>query len=461
MSSHPHPGHQPAPTDGYDSGAGGYGHGRGSYGQTGYDQGDYGRADYGQAEYGQQAEYGRGGYPQSGYPSGEAYGAPYPDYQAYQGPEEQVYGGPVGGYDTGTSTGYGYAAPVPDPGYAEQAGFAQQEQPGQQEQYGQYGQYRPYEPEAVRPESVYAAAPVPASAEPGRGAAPRTGSRAASRTGTRTQIRAAAKARARRKRRVRNGFLGVGSVAAVAVIAVAGFLHPEAARTGATAAAAPSVDTGRSSSAPADASRSVTRPTPTTALKQLPGLGASFLAKIPANAQQVFLVTGSGKNANTSTAVLYTRTADGSWLPGTAWAAHNAKDGWTGDHMAGDLHSPIGVFSLTDAGGLDPNPGTKLPYLHSSEFKAPGTGFEGESLADAFDYVIAINYNHDPGTSPLSTDRPMGASRGGGIWIHVDHGGPTHGCVSLAKANMATLLKDLDPAKHPVIVMGDAASLRA
>jgi L,D-peptidoglycan transpeptidase YkuD (ErfK/YbiS/YcfS/YnhG family) len=274
-------------------------------------------------------------------------------------------------------------------------------------------------------------------------------------------MRAVAKARARRKRRVRNGFLGVGSVAAVAVIAVAGLLNPStsASRT-ANAASVPAVDAGRSS-APADASRSVTRPTPATALKQLPGLGSGFLAQVPANAGQVLLVTGTGKDANTSTAVLYTRTADGSWLAGTAWPAHNAKDGWTTHHTAGDLHSPIGVFSLTDAGGLDPNPGTKLPYLHSSAFQAPGTGFEGESLQDAFDYVVAINYNHVPGTSPLSGDRPLGESRGGGIWVHVDHGGPTHGCVSLTKANMAILLKDLDPAKHPVIVMGDAASLSA
>lgn len=301
---------------------------------------------------------------------------------------------------------------------------------------------------------------APASA-PGTHA-PRSGSRASSRTGTRTQMRAAAKARARRKRRVRNGFLGVGSVAAIAVIAMAGVLHPDTSSAArAVAASSASAVDSQHSSPPADASRSVTRPTPTTALKQLPGVGASFRARIPANAGQVLLVTGTGKNANTGTAVLYTRTADGSWLPGTSWPAHNARDGWTSDHLAGDLHSPIGVFGLTDAGGLDPNPGTKLPYLHSTAFQALGTGFEGESLQDAFDYVVAINYNHDAGTSPLDGGRPLGAKRGGGIWVHVDHGGPTHGCISLAKANMALLLKDLDPTRHPVIVMGDAASLGA
>jgi L,D-peptidoglycan transpeptidase YkuD (ErfK/YbiS/YcfS/YnhG family) len=276
---------------------------------------------------------------------------------------------------------------------------------------------------------------------------------------SRAQARAASRARARRRRLKRTGFLGVGSVAAVAVMAVAGFVNPhhgsDSAAAQADTAAAPVA--GRTGDG--NASRSVDRTDPATTLKRLPGLGPGFLAKVPAGAQQVLLVTGKGKDQNTGTAVLYTRTAAGRWIAGPTWAARNAKDGWTTDHHAGDLHSPIGVFSLTDAGGLDPNPGTKLPYTHSSAFQAPGTGFEGESLADAFDYVVAINYNHVPGTSPLSEQRPMGADRGGGIWVHVDHGGPTHGCVALTKDDMRALLEALDPAKHPVIVMGDAASL--
>jgi L,D-peptidoglycan transpeptidase YkuD (ErfK/YbiS/YcfS/YnhG family) len=73
--------------------------------------------------------------------------------------------------------------------------------------------------------------------------------------------------------------------------------------------------------------------------------------------------------------------------------------------------------------------------------------------------VIAIDYNREPGTSPLDWTRPLGAGRGGGIWIHVDHGGPTHGCVSIAERHLKDLLRALDPALHPVVVMGDHASL--
>lgn len=192
--------------------------------------------------------------------------------------------------------------------------------------------------------------------------------------------------------------------------------------------------------------------------QQIPGLGPRTRSKIPADARQVVLVTGEGRDSADSAVVLYQRTEAG-WRAGATWPAHNALKGWTDHHLAGDLHSPIGVFTLTDAGGLLKDPGTKLPYHRSTSFTAPGTGFEGEPLAGSFDYVIAVDYNRQPGTSPLDWTRPMGAGRGGGIWLHVDHGGPTHGCVSIAEEHMKDLLRTLDPDLHPVVVMGDAKSL--
>jgi L,D-peptidoglycan transpeptidase YkuD (ErfK/YbiS/YcfS/YnhG family) len=172
-------------------------------------------------------------------------------------------------------------------------------------------------------------------------------------------------------------------------------------------------------------------------------------------------VTGAGHDDNTATFRLYERPDAGSpWRPvSDVWPAHNALRGWTPHHMVDDRRSPIGVFSLTDAGGKFPDPGTKLPYDHSYHFTAYGYGFHGEPLAGAFDYVVAINYNRDPGTSPLDQDRPLGSARGGGIWIHVDHGGPTQGCVSISKDHIRELLRMLDPASRPVVVMGDADSL--
>lgn len=208
---------------------------------------------------------------------------------------------------------------------------------------------------------------------------------------------------------------------------------------------------------PAGGSRADAAPVGTRAL---PGVGPQMSARIPASAQQAVLVTGANRDTNTATFRLYERSGKGGWVPATgAWPAHNALHGWSTHHVLDDLRSPIGVFGLTDAGGKLANPGTRLPYDHTKAFTASGRGVDGESLAGAFDYVVAINYNRDPGTSPLNDDKPLGAERGGGIWIHVDHGGPTQGCVSVSKDHMAQLLRMLDPSRHPVIVMGDAASL--
>ncbi|QHC20619.1 L,D-transpeptidase family protein [Streptomyces sp. GS7] len=193
-------------------------------------------------------------------------------------------------------------------------------------------------------------------------------------------------------------------------------------------------------------------------LRAIPELSDATRKRIPADTRQVLVVTGKSPDSYDSRVVLYTREEGADiWEPSPVWTAHNAAHGWTDDHRYGDLRSPQGVYTLTDAGGRLPAPaGTKLPYDHNDSFVAHGTGVEGEPLAGAFDYVIAINYNRVPGSSPLDGRRPLGDARGGGVWLHVDHDGPTQGCVSLKPEVMRQLLRTLDPALHPVVVMGPA-----
>ncbi|MET9520536.1 hypothetical protein [Streptomyces sp. NPDC002994] len=195
--------------------------------------------------------------------------------------------------------------------------------------------------------------------------------------------------------------------------------------------------------------------------RALPGLGPKTLGMVPEDTRQALVVTGEGRDKNRGTAVLYERERPGAaWRPGERWPTHNAVRGWTDEHVQGDLRSPIGVFTLTDAGGLLPDPGTKLTYDTGPAFAVTGNGSRGEPLAGSFDYVIAINYNRKPGTTPLDWTRPLGAGRGGGIWLHVDHEGPTQGCVSFKRPVMKHLLRTIDPSKNPVVVMGDEKSLR-
>lgn len=200
--------------------------------------------------------------------------------------------------------------------------------------------------------------------------------------------------------------------------------------------------------------------TQTVEPEEIPGLGPATRARISDETTQAVVVTGSGRESDRSTVVVHERDPVTGWQPASdVWPAHNAVRGWTDAHVRGDLRSPIGVFGLTDAGGRLPDPGAKLPYDRGPAFEATGDGIEGEPLEGSFDYVVAINYNRMAGTSPLDLTRPLGDEKGGGIWLHVDHGGPTQGCVSLPRRQMRELLRALDPRKRPVVVMGDADSL--
>ncbi|KDQ68259.1 L,D-transpeptidase family protein [Streptomyces halstedii] len=245
------------------------------------------------------------------------------------------------------------------------------------------------------------------------------------------------------------------------VLFAALFLLVAGCSAGAAETSAPRGAAGPESSAAPSVPPSASAPVAPARPAEIPGLGPQTQARIPAGARQAVVVTGDGVDSNRSAVVLYTRDdPDIGWRPGAGpWSAHNGMKGWSDHHLADDLRSPVGVFGLTDAGGRLPDPGALLPYDEHPRFAVSGEGFFGEPLDGSFDYVVAINYNRVSGVSPLDRTRPLGEERGGGIWLHVDHGGPTQGCVSLPEERMTELLRTLDPAKHPVIVMGDAASL--
>ncbi|MER6132996.1 hypothetical protein [Streptomyces sp. NPDC001815] len=196
----------------------------------------------------------------------------------------------------------------------------------------------------------------------------------------------------------------------------------------------------------------------TVDLKRIPDVGDTLHQQIPANSRQVVAVYGQGKDSADSTIVLYTKSGS-TWDKTRSWKGHNGKKGWTTDHRENDKRSPVGVFTLSDAGGVLADPGAKLPYTRSAGFQAPH--YWAKSHWNDFDYVIAIDYNRVKGTSPNDPTRPQGQSKGGSIWLHMDHGSGTSACVSLSKSGMEYLLRTLDPDSHPVVVMGDKADLKA
>ncbi|MDU0314178.1 L,D-transpeptidase family protein [Phycicoccus sp. M110.8] len=221
---------------------------------------------------------------------------------------------------------------------------------------------------------------------------------------------------------------------------------------------------GHDGAGDSEAASAIPSPTPSTgavtppaaAAAELP-LSAAMARQVPAGTRQVVLVAGAGADSSTARVTLYEAGSTG-WTRVASWPGHVGRSGWSERHVEGDLRTPVGVYRLSDAGGRLAAPSARLPYHRSSLFRAPesGPGF-GDSAADAFDHVIAIDYNRVAGRSPLDRERPLGEGRGGGIWLHLDHNGPTHGCVSVPKAGLQLLLRRLDPGLHPVVVMGPRA----
>ncbi|MFI5804840.1 L,D-transpeptidase family protein [Streptomyces sp. NPDC051561] len=197
---------------------------------------------------------------------------------------------------------------------------------------------------------------------------------------------------------------------------------------------------------------------PSHDLKRIPDVGDRMQAKIPAGSRQVVAVYGEARNSADATVVLYDKKG-ATWDRVAAWPAHNGVKGWTPDHREDDKRSPAGVFTLSDAGGVLADPGARLPYTRSASMAAPRTW--AKTHWHDFDYAIAIDYNRVKGTPPNDPTRPQGQKKGGSIWLHMDHGSGTSGCVSVSRAAMETLLRSVDPAREPVVVMGDKAFLKS
>ncbi|CAM5620925.1 lipoprotein [Streptomyces spiroverticillatus] len=255
------------------------------------------------------------------------------------------------------------------------------------------------------------------------------------------------------KTRIRTGVCAAAALALFPVLTACGQdAKPQAGREAAPLHDAAGGSAGKSAPTPQSA-RTDAAPT-----AELPGLGPRTRGGIGPDTRQALVVTGRDRDSSDAEAVLYEKTGEG-WKAGATWRAQNARRGWTEHHVQGDLRTPIGVYGLTDAGGLLPDPGTKLPYDRGRGYTIDRTDDSGQSLRGSFDYVVAINYNRYEGRNPLDWGRPLGAQRGGGIWLHVEHTTPTQGCVALKREVMRELLRTLDPAKKPVVVMGPQGDL--
>ncbi|HEU4348098.1 MAG TPA: L,D-transpeptidase family protein [Actinoplanes sp.] len=213
------------------------------------------------------------------------------------------------------------------------------------------------------------------------------------------------------------------------------------------------------------------------------------------DARQLVVVTGSSKTSSYSTLRTYQKNADGSWSARfSSMPARNGYRGWVlaASRVQDTGTSPQGTFRITTAFGLKPNPGTKIPYRYadgndywvgdqrdpktynlvqpSASARRTWRTTEAERLAaypTQYEYSAVIDFNRpDPRTvswnttySEYVTSRPVDVRRGSAIFLHINGAGSTAGCVSISRANLIAVLKWLDPAQKPRIVMAPLSEI--
>ena len=191
------------------------------------------------------------------------------------------------------------------------------------------------------------------------------------------------------------------------------------------------------------------------------------------------LITVDAPSASSTTATLTSWENDGSgWYEALApMPAVNGANGWlpAPSRIEGDNTTPEGIYPIgSTMYGTEPDPGTQFPYhqlvcgdwwdedsssptYNTFEHVPCGTtpAFAASSEAlwtegNAYPYMAVIDFNTPP-TGPY----------GSGIFLHADVGQPTAGCVSLPLSDLVAVLDWLNPALHPVIVMGPDAVIRS
>jgi L,D-peptidoglycan transpeptidase YkuD (ErfK/YbiS/YcfS/YnhG family) len=151
--------------------------------------------------------------------------------------------------------------------------------------------------------------------------------------------------------------------------------------------------------------------------------------------------------------------------------------------------SPAGTFGVVSAFGNGPDPGTALGYravdrndwwtydprdpktYNVLQPRRVATSAWRRDWAEdlsgygaQYRYAAVLDFNLPDGVRRTPdgqrvADRPADTRLGGGIFLHVSGAGATAGCVSVPRTEMRRVLRWLDPAAGPVLVMGPRSAL--
>lgn len=188
------------------------------------------------------------------------------------------------------------------------------------------------------------------------------------------------------------------------------------------------------------------------------------------HAEQLVTVVADSSTATTAVLTAWQRSGPSSDDWTVAYGPVKAFVGSAGIGQASETTSktPAGVWTLTEAFGIQANDGTRLPYrqvgtsdwwvsdvksplyntyYHCDPGTCPFNEAAGEDLGEVdpvYDHAVVIDYNRTP----------VVPGAGSAFFLHIANGRPTAGCVAIPADDLKAVMAWLDPAKHPVTDIG-------
>ncbi|RJQ81800.1 hypothetical protein D5S17_04305 [Pseudonocardiaceae bacterium YIM PH 21723] len=192
-----------------------------------------------------------------------------------------------------------------------------------------------------------------------------------------------------------------------------------------------------------------------------------------ADARQVITVVAE-QPADTRGRLQRWERVPGGWQPvGEPVPADLGRNGMSPHTREGLAATPMGGFAVNRSFGSLADPGTTLPYVRTEPadwwISEPGPlyntyqrcvancrfalGEPNEHLSYAqpfYRYAAVIEYNTDP----------VAQGAGSAFFLHVTAHEPTQGCVAVPEPDMVALLRWLNPAAAPRILIGTRSTSR-
>jgi L,D-peptidoglycan transpeptidase YkuD (ErfK/YbiS/YcfS/YnhG family) len=211
-----------------------------------------------------------------------------------------------------------------------------------------------------------------------------------------------------------------------------------------------------------------------SATPQCPPTLANQLA-VTGSARQLVTVASLRSSSQTGAVRLWEMRGDCWSQVAGPWTAWLGIRGISEHKREGDLKTPSGAFGIQSVMyGLAPNPDVRYRYRRIvcgdwwvEDPRSPSynrfrhvrcgatppfrtTSEDMSKSPSAYRHLAVIDYN----------THPIVPGRGSGIFLHVSHGNPTLGCVSLPLPQLVKVLRWFDPAKEPLVVIGTRSTIR-